>query len=491
MEGTAPERVSSGLPGLDELLNGGLIAQRSYMVSGESGAGKTIAGYHFLDAGIEAGESTLYVAFEETAADVRTNAASLGFDLDDVTVLDLSTDPEWFRGDNQYTVFRPSDVDREPVVERIATAIDDVDPDRVFIDPLNPLRHVTPDGYQFERTAAALLGYLKRRGATVLFSAQASGSTAVNEDLQYLCDGAVELQQGLRSRSLRVVKFRGSGFQSGRHSVRITGDGMRVFPELLPGDHGTSSDHTYDQLSTGIPEFDDLLGGGIERGTVTVVAGASGVGKTTFGTSVLCEAAETGSRAAAYLFEETGRAYEARSTSLGFPVDELVADGTLLVETVEPLTLSSDEFASQVRTEVETNGTEVVLIDGTNGYQLALHDGEDDLVRELRALCRYLTNMGVTVVLTEEVSYVTGEFRPTEGNISHIADNIVFLRYLEVAGEIHKAAGVLKKRFSDFEPTLRELHITDDGIDLGNPLNDLRGVLTGTPDWSRGSSDGS
>lgn len=487
MSGTTPGRVSSGLPGLDEVLDGGFVERRAYMVSGGSGTGKTIVGYHFLDAGVRVGESTLYVAFEEAESDVRANAASLGFDLDEVTVLDLSTDPEWFLGDEQYTVFRPSEVEREPVVERIATAVEDVDPDRVFIDPLNQLRHVTPDGYQFEQTAAAMMGYLKRQDATVLFSAQASGSTAVAEDLQYLCDGAIELRHGLRNRTLRVVKLRGSGFQGGRHSLKITGDGMEVFPKLVPGKYGTADTHTYDQLSTGVPEFDDLLGGGIEGGTVTVVAGPSGVGKTTLGTSLLTETAKQGHRAAAYLFEESQPAFEVRSANIGFPIDELTDEGTLGVEAVEPLELSADEFAAHVRSEVETNDTEVVMIDGTSGYRLALHDEEDDLVRELRAICRYLTNTGVTVVLTEEVPDVTGEFRPTEGRISHIADNIVFLRYLEVEGQIRKAAGVLKKRFGEFEPALRELRITGSGIELGRPLNDLRGVLTGTPELIGGS----
>jgi circadian clock protein KaiC len=477
-------RISSGLPGLDEVLDGGLIGGRSYMVSGESGTGKTIVGYHFLEEGSRQGESTLFVAFEETEADVRANAASLGIDLADTTVLDLSTGPDQFVEDSTYSVFSPSEVEGQSVAERIADAVEAVDPDRVFVDPLNQLRHLTPDGYQFERTAASLMQYLERRGATVLFSAQETGSTAVAEDLQYLCDGAISLRHTLDGRTIRVMKLRGSGFRGGRHDMEIRGSGIEVFPRLVPSDYGEGRSEDRIQLSTGVDRLDALLGGGIERGTVTVVAGPSGVGKTTFGTSVVTEAVANGDHGSMYLFEEAESDFRHRSEAIGFDVTSLVDAGTLTVEGVEPLERSPGEFAQQVRAEVEANDPAVVMIDGTSGYRLSLReDDRVDLVRELHALCRYLKNVGVTVVLTEEVSNVTGEFRPTEEKISYLADNIVFLRYLEVQGRIHKATGVLKKRFGDFEPSLREFRVTADGIEIGEPLENLRGVLTGTPEW--------
>ena len=484
MTGSSFTRVSSGLSGLDEVLDGGFIRGRSYMVSGESGTGKTILGYNFLEEGVRRDESTLFVAFEETEADVRANATSLGIDLADVTILDLSTDPDQFVEDSTYSVFTPSEVEGQSVAERIVEAVDAVDPDRVFVDPLNKLRHLTPDGYQFEQTAASLMHYLKRRDATVLFSAQETGSTAAAEDLQYLCDGALSLRHTLDGRTIRVVKFRGSRFRGGRHAMDIRGSGIEVFPRLVPGDYATDGSTDRSQLSTGVDRLDDLLGGGIERGSVTVVAGPSGVGKTTVGTSILTEAATNGDHAAIYLFEELWDDFRSRSEALGFPVSSMVDEGTLTVEAVEPLERSSGEFAQQVRAEVEANHPAVVMIDGTSGYRLSLREDERvDLVRELHALCRYLKNVGVAVVLTEEVPSVTGEFRPTEGKISYLADNIVFLRYLELQGRIRKSAGVLKKRFSDFEPTLRELRITEAGIEIGEPLQNLRGVLTGTPEW--------
>lgn len=168
----------------------------------------------------------------------------------------------------------------------------------------------------------------------------------------------------------------------------------------------------------------------------------------------------------------------------------MVEEDHLHLEEVEPLTMITDEFAARVRKEVEERDTRLVMIDGTAGYRLALReDQEQVLTRELHALVRYLKNMGVTVILTEETKHVTGDFQPTSANISYLADSILFLRYVELEGEIHKTVGVLKKRLSDFERNLRELCITGDRLQIGEPLTGLRGILTGTPEWGDGSGD--
>ncbi len=473
-------RVSLGIDGADEVLHGGLLPARSYMLRGGAGTGKTIFGLHFLTAGVAAGENCLFVAFEEPADEIRENAATLGFDLADVEILDLSPDASKFLEEDQYSVFAPDEVDEESVTDQVVDAVERTDPDRVFIDPLTQLQYLSADDYQFRQEVAGLMSYLENRGATVLFTTQPTQSRP-DDDLQYLCDGAISLARTENGRTLSVLKFRGSDFQSGTHTVVIDGGGLSVYPKLVPGDY--DREFSIERVGSGVPELDSLLGGGIERGSVTVVSGPSGVGKTTTGTQFLTEAAQRGEYAAAFLFEETVESFRHRSRSIGLPVDDLVDDGSLRLEYIEPLTLSPDEFAHRVKTAVEDDGARVVMLDGTAGYRLSLRGREDDLVAELHALVRYLRNMGVTVILAEEVRSITGQFQPTSENISYLADNIVFLRYLEVRGEIRKSIGVLKKRLGDFEPTLRELHITGDGMWIGDPLDDLRGVLTGTPEW--------
>jgi len=318
-------------------------------------------------------------------------------------------------------------------------------------------------------------------GSTVLFTTQPTAA-APDDELQFLADGTIELDFGPKGRTVQVTKFRGSDFESGVHTVRISDTGMAVHPVLVPGDH--EQEFVADQLSSGVDALDELLGGGIERGTVTVVSGPTGVGKTTLATSIAVAAAESGDRATCYLFEESTGTFAHRSAGVGFPVEQRQADGTLAVEAVEPVTISPDEFATEIRAEVETNDTEVVVIDGISGYRLSMRGDDDDIVRELHSLCRYLTNMGVTTILLDDISKLTGDVDVTSHSISYLADNVVILRYLEVDSELQKAVGVLKKRASDFERTLRAFEITADGIEVGDRLTGLRGILSGVPDAS-------
>jgi len=446
------------------------------MVRGQPGTGKSLLGAGFL---AEDPTNALYVSFEESADALRANAGSVGIDLSDVTILDLSPESDAFVGGASYDLFA-DDVDGVDVTESVVEAVDEHDPDRVFVDPLTHLREFAPDDYRFRTEVAGFMRYLKEHGATVLFSTQPSAAGG-DDDLQFIADGALTLSRDGRRRTLAVEKFRGSDFDGGEHTLRITGDGISVYPVLVPKAHSRTFENEI--LPMGVEEFDELLGGGLNRGTVTIVAGPSGVGKTTTAAQFAAAAAERGERAAMYLFEEAESVLRHRTSAVGIPLPEMAAAGHLHVSEVEPLEASPDEFAATVREEVEEEGASVVVLDGISGYRLSMLGEPDRLVRELHALCRYLRNMGVTVILIDEVDSVTGDFNVTSERTSYLADNIVFLRYFEAEGEIRKAAGVLKKRAGDFERTLREFIITTDGITLGAPLTGMRGVLTGTPNY--------
>ncbi len=160
----------------------------------------------------------------------------------------------------------------------------------------------------------------------------------------------------------------------------------------------------------------------------------------------------------------------------------MIEKGTLDVTEVEALERSPQEFARMVREEVEERDADIVMIDGISGYRLTLRGEETTMLQHMHALGRYLKNMGVTAVFVDETRNVTGEFRATMENISYLADNIVFLRHLEIHGEMRKAIGVLKKRTSDFERTIREFEITEHGIKVGEPMSNMRGILRGTPE---------
>jgi len=475
------DRISTGIGGLDEILHGGLLENRAYLVRGPPGTGKTILGTQFLVAGAEQGESVLFVNLEETTDDVRENAASLGLDLDDVEFLDLSPNAEAFISNQSYDFFEVSDVEQEPFTETITTAIEETDPDRVFVDPITQLRYLTPDEHQFRKQAIGFMEYLTSQDATVLFTSQNTAASS-DEDLQFLADGAITLDEDAVGHTIQVPKFRGSPTLSGQHTVRIETGGLAVYPELQSTEHG--EEFVAEPISSGVPELDELLNGGIERGTVTVISGPTGVGKTTLGTQFMKEAAGRGERSVVYLFEENAATYRERSTAINIPVATMEDHGTLLVKEMEPIDVSPQEFAQRVRDEVETRDAELVMVDGTSGYEMSLPGQEDELRERLHALCRYLKNMGVTVILVDETHTVTGEFSGTGSGLSYLADNVLFLRHIERAGELQKVIGVLKKRTSDFEQALRELSITEHGLKIGEPLTDLRGILSGTPEWT-------
>ncbi|MFB6171292.1 MAG: ATPase domain-containing protein [Haloarculaceae archaeon] len=480
------DRLSTGIDGLDEVLNGGLVPARSYLVRGPPGTGKTILGTHVLTAGAQVGETALFVNLEEARTDVEQNAASLGIDLGDVAFLDMSPDADVFTGDRSYSVLAASDVEQEPFVERVTETVESVAPDRVFIDPITQLRHLTPDEYQFRKQAIGLMEYLTGGGATVLFTSQ-NTARASDEDLQFLSDGTIDLGYTEMGHTIDVPKFRGSAVEAGHHAVEIGADGITVYPELRPEAHAKQFEP--EAISSGIPALDRLLHGGVERGTVTVISGPTGVGKTTVGTHFMKEAAGRDERSVMYLFEESGATLRERSEAIDIPVADMEDRGTLLVEEREPLTASPQQFAQEVRREVEENGAEIVMIDGISGYQVSIQGGERELTRKLHALCRYLTNVGVTVILVDESSTLTGEFAATDSGTSYLADNILFLRHIEDRGRLRKVVGVLKKRTSDFERSLRELEITERGITVGEPLTGLRGILSGTPSWVDGPRD--
>lgn len=479
MASASTERLSTGVRGLDEILHGGFIPNRGYMLRGQAGSGKTILGFHFLQAGLDAGERALFINLEESLDDLTANAAALGFDTDAIEFLDLSPTADVFTDDQSYEVFEAAEVEQQPITDDIVDAVTEFDPDRVVVDPVTQLRFLTADDYQFRKQVVGFMRFLKAQDATVLFTVQETAALPT-EDLEFITDGTVVLEVEEYGRTIRAPKFRGSATRGGTHTYRITDDGMGVFPALDPGEYNRT--FTGEQVSSGVPEIDSLLGGGISRGTVSIISGPTGVGKTTLGTQFMKEAAGRGERSVIYLFEESKETFLTRSRAINIPVDEMLERGTLQITEVEALERSPQEFARMVRTEVEDNDTQIVMVDGISGYRLTLQGTEETMLQRMHALGRYLNNMGVTTVFIDETKNITGEFNATQENISYLADNIVFLRHLELRGELRKAIGVLKKRTSDFERTLREFKITGHGITVGEPLRGMRNILTGAPE---------
>lgn len=479
----AKRRVSTGVDGLDDVLDGGLISGRNVLVRGTPGAGKTIFGLHFLSAGIEVGERSLYVNLGEPQAYVEETADAFELATDGIHFHNLSPTSEQFSKQESFDVFESAEVEQPDFIESLRETIDEVDPDRVLLDPITEFRYLTTDERQFRKGILGLLDYLKDVGATVMLTSQA-GETVTDEDLQFLVDAVISLAVTGESRAVEISKFRGSSFRRGKHFYGIDNEGLTVWPTLVPDEQNRKIESG--TLSSGVPELDNLLGGGLDRGTVTILSGPTGVGKTTTGVQFLTEAALGGSDGILFQFEEAERTIRKRADAIGIPLTDVLESGPLSIVEIEPDEYTVGEFEQLIR-EAVNDGVELVMIDGTQGFKQNLRGIEDPTAALLR-VGRYLRAVGVSTILVNEVHNITGDFRATEERTSNLADNLVFLRHVEYQGELRKVIGSLKMRTSDFEHSLRELTITADGIEVGDPLPELRGILTGTPDWADSQS---
>lgn len=476
---TTLARLGTGVAGLDEILGGGLIAGRAYMVRGGPGTGKTMLGLHFLAAGAAAGEPALCISLEEPEPQLRQDAVAVGIDLGGVDFLDLSPEPEFFAEGKFYDIFTPAEVEREPTTRKIIECVELLKPKRVFLDAITQFRYLCGDDFQFHKQVLSFIHFLRNKGVTLLMTCEGS-IAAPDDDLQFLSDGVLHLEFSGDVRSLEVSKFRSADFQSGKHTMRLTGGGMRVYPRLVPERHGR--EFASETVPSGIPELDQMLHGGLERGTVTIVTGPSGVGKTTLASYFMTAAAARGERSVLYTFEERVETILRRSEALKIPLRALIARNDLSIVPIEPLRYTPDEFSNRVRRDVEERQARLVMLDSVTAYGLRMPGQE--MVSHVHSLCAYLRNMGVSGILVNEINEIeaiTGVFRATESGIGYLADNILFLRYVEVHGELRRAIGVLKKRLSGFESSLREIALSKEGLKVGPPLTGLHGLLSGVP----------
>jgi len=478
MNDTTDNRLSTGITGLDEVLAGGLLPGRAYLLRGGPGTGKSTLGLNFLIAGASKGEKALFITLEEAETSLRINAAKMGMDLSGIDFLDISPGPDYFSQVETYDIFAPAEVEREPLTQTITEAVQQINPVRVFLDPLTQFRYLSSDVFQFRKQVLSFLRFLTQSGATVCFTSENSAAMP-DDDLQFMADGIITLDYNDFGRHVIISKFRGSNFTGRSHSMKLDASGISVYPRLVPDVHGVA--FKADSISSGLPELDKMLQGGLERGTVTFLSGPTGVGKTSLGGQFMKAAALRGERSVLFSLEEETAIMLGRFEAIGLGARGAINEGNLLVEKVEPLQFTPDEFVRRVRYEVEEKHTRIVMIDSASGYRLSMRGQE--LVSNLHALTKYLQRMGVTVLLAVETSQLTGDFRVTDYDISYLADNILFLRYLEIDGRLRKAIGVLKKRLTDFEKTLREFEITSEGIKIGQPLTGLRGILSGIPTW--------
>jgi circadian clock protein KaiC len=470
-------RASTGIHGLDDILGGGLPENHLYLVEGPPGAGKTTLGLQFLRKGVESGEKGLYITLSETAGELKTVAASHGWSLDGVEIFQLVTD-DGLSPEAEQSILHPSEVELGETTRGIIAAVEQAKPRRVVFDSLSEMRLLAQNSLRYRRQVLALKGFFAMRNCTVLLLDDRSAS---REDLQLhsISHGVISLDANVDSygperRRLRVVKMRGIPFRGGDHDFNLDTGGLSVFPRLVAAEHRTEFEG--ELVSTGIAQLDALLGGGIARGSNTLFAGPSGVGKTTTAVACVRAALQRGEKAVYYLFDEGLATLLTRSRALGLGLDDFIRDGRMRFEILDPAEVSPGEFANMVRTAVE-DGVLTVVIDSLNAYLQAM-SGDKHLLLQMHELLAYLNQCGVVTILVLAQHGLVGEIRG-DVDLSYLSDGIVLFRFFEARGSLLKAVSVVKSRTSAHEHTIREFRLGKDGIQVGPALTDFHGVMSG------------
>lgn len=475
-------RCTIGIGGLDDILSGGLPIHRMYLVRGGAGTGKTTLGLQFLQAGRDLGESVLYITLSESEQELAFVARSHGWSLDNMAVLGLARIEQMIKPEAQSTILHPSEHELGRTLTVIQQEITRIRPKRVVLDSLAELRLLAQNPLRFRRQILNLKSFFTQQEATVLLLDEHNEDT--EPQVQTLVHGVIELQMrnpefGPTRRRLSVLKMRGVKFRAGYHDVVIDTGGLDVFPRLVAAEH--YREFGREPRSTGVKEVDQLLGGGIDPGTSTLITGAAGTGKSSLALQFSTAAARRGESVAYFSFDESIATMRARMRGLGMDADGLREQGLFHLTQIDPAELSPGEFAAMVRRCVERN-TKVVIIDSLNGY---LHSMPDErlLVTQLHELLAYLAQQGAITLLLLTQQGIVGDVN-TPVDLSYLADCVVLLRYFEFDGAMKKAISVVKKRSGGHEETIREFKLLQrTGLVVGAPLAGFRGIMTGVPTY--------
>jgi len=472
----------TGVAGLDEILGGGVPAHRLYVVEGSPGSGKTTFALQFLREGVRLGQRVLYVTLSETLEELRDVATSHHWTLDGIDLLELNSLSERFQEEADYTVFHPSDVELEDTVQRIRAEVERLNPDRVALDSVSELKILSQTSARYRREILGLKQFFAGRKCTVLVLDDCTTGD-IEQQLQSIAHGVFRMEReareyGTTRRQIHVVKLRGVQFQDGRHDFVIKSGGLEVYPRLSAS--GTTAVEDDRSAESGSSQLDALLGGGLDRGSSTLLIGPAGCGKTTLCSQYLIAALERGEQVVCYQFEESRQTFLRRSSGFGMDFEPYIDSGQFDLVQVDIAELSPGEFSSRVRRAVEEQKASFLVIDSLNGYLNGM-PSERFLLIHIRELLTYLGQKGVVTLMTLAQHGMMGSGMQSPVDVSFLADTVILLRFFEAAGSVRQAISVVKKRRGAHERTLREMKIGSTGVQIGEVLEEFEGVLTGVP----------
>jgi circadian clock protein KaiC len=474
-------RCATGVEGLDDIIAGGLPANRLYLIQGEPGVGKTTLALQFLLEGVRKGEAGLYITLSETKDELEVVAESHGWDLSGINLYELSCIEDQLNQDEANTFFHPADVELNRTTQALLAEVERTKPVRVVFDSLSEMRMLADTALRYRRQILRFKQFFAGRKCTVLFlDDRSAGQTDLQ--VESIAHGVIMLEKasptyGISRRLLNVVKIRGSEFLEGNHDFVLRKGGMKVFPRLVAAEHHTQ--FAPEDFPSGITQLDALLGGGLGRGTSTMFMGPPGTGKSTLALKFALAAAQRGEKVLVFLFDETVGTLRNRAAKLGMDLAPHIASGNICFEQVDPAEISPGELAHRIREAVLKRGIKMVVIDSINGYLNAMPE-ERYLNLQLHELLAFLNQQGVITIMVLAQQGLIGAMQSSV-DLTYLADTVVILRYFEVEGAVRQALSIIKKRSGDHERTIREIKIDKAGIHVGEPLEQLHGVLTGVP----------
>lgn len=479
---TLAAKARTGIWGLDNILSGGLSRGHVFLVEGAPGTGKTTVALQFLLEGIKAGETCLYITLSETERELREGAASHGWTLDDgLTIFELLPPESLLDSEQQQSLLYSSDLELGETTKQIFEAVDRVKPHRVVLDSLSEIRLLAQSSLRYRRQILAIKHYFSKFDTTVMLLDDLTADVA-DKTVHSVAHAVFRLEElapayGAERRRVRVIKYRGTKFRGGYHDATITKGGLNVFPRLVASEHRTNLKRI--SFSSGITGFDQLLGGGVETGSSTLVLGPSGTGKSLIAIVFAVAAVTRGEKAALFVFDEELGLLFARMKGVGIDLEALRDAGSLTIEQVDAAELSPGEFAHMVRKQVDERGIQAVVIDSLNGYQAAMPE-ENSLILHMHELLQYLNRRGAATFMTVAQHGLVGDMKAPV-DVTYLADTVILLRYFEARGSVRRAVSVIKKRMGQHESTIREFLISNRGLTIGEPLEEFQGVLRGVP----------
>jgi circadian clock protein KaiC len=478
----APNDIAkTGIWGLDDILSGGFSRGHLFLIEGAPGTGKTTLALQFLLEGMRAGEKCLYITLSETERELRGGAASHGWSLDGLDIFELLPPESLLDSEQQQSLLYSSDLELGETTKQIFEVVERLRPSRVVLDSLSEIRLLAQSSLRYRRQILAIKHYFAKFNTTVVMLDDLTAELA-DKTVHSIAHGVLRLEElapayGAERRRVRITKYRGTKFRGGYHDSTITTGGINVFPRLVASEHRTGFERG--QLLSGIAELDQLLGGGIDKGSSTLVLGPAGTGKSLAVIVFAVAAIARGEKAALFVFDEELGLLFARMKQMGIDLEAMQRTGNLFVEQVDAAELSPGEFAHRVRRRVDDDAIKTVVIDSLNGYQAAMPE-ENSLILHVHELLQYLNRQGAATFMTVAQHGLVGDMKAPV-DVTYLADTVILLRYFEAMGNVRRAMSVIKKRTGAHENTIREYRISHQGLTIGAPLEGFQGVLRGVP----------